>query len=238
MISIAIVEDDDREASILKEYINKYGESNGKKFRIVRFENAFSLLDNYRPVYDIIFMDIEMPHLNGMEAAKKLRQLDNVVTLIFVTNLAKYAVKGYEVDALDFMVKPIGYPNFMMKLKKALAKLSSNAEYNIVVSRREGIVRISSRKIIYIEVTGHKLTYHLPDEVVEAQGVLSDLENQLEICDFMRCNSCYLINPQYISQVQGYTVTMKNGDELRISRPRKKMFMVQLANWLGEGKKV
>jgi len=236
LINIAIVEDDDREANILEGYIKKYGKENKEEFYITRYSDAINLLDNYQPVYDIIFMDIEMSYLNGMEAAIKLRKLDNVVTLIFVTNMANYAIKGYEVDALDFIVKPVRYSSFAMKLKKALARISANEDVDIVVSRRGGIVRVTSRQIVYIEVVGHKLTYHLNDGVVEGHGSLTDLEKQLQVCNFLRCHSSYLINPQYISNVQGYTVTMTNGIELRISRPRKKRVMTQLAELLGEGR--
>ncbi|MDF2872310.1 MAG: putative two-component system response regulator [Anaerocolumna sp.] len=81
MLNIAIVEDDDREAEILGSYITEYGEKNDERFRIERFNDAKSLLDNYRHVYDIIFMDIMMPEINGMEAAVKLRKLDKVVPL-------------------------------------------------------------------------------------------------------------------------------------------------------------
>jgi len=238
MISIAIVEDDDREASILEEHIRKFGETYEEAFEIERFKNAFSLLENYRHVYDIIFMDIIMPQINGMEAARKLRELDTVVTLIFVTNMAKYAVNGYEVDALDFILKPVLYSTFSMKFKKALSKISSNVGFDIMVSRKGGIVYLSSRKIIYVEVAGHRLKYHLRDEVVEGYGALSDLEKQLKSSNFVRCNSCYLINPQYISRVQGYIVTMINGEELLISHPKKKLFMMQLADWLGGGKNI
>ncbi|WP_230202401.1 LytR/AlgR family response regulator transcription factor [Paenibacillus ihumii] len=238
LIRIAIVEDDEKEAQLLEGYIHKYGKTSQNLFHIEWFKDALHLLDNYNPVYDIIFMDIEMSHLNGMEAAIKLRKLDDVVTLIFVTNMAKYAVKGYEVDALDFMVKPVRYATFSMKFKKALSKLSSNKDISIMVSRKGGIQRLTSRQIIYIEVTGHKLKYHLNDEIVEGHGSLSDLEKQLQVCNYLRCNACYLINPQYISQVQNYTVTMSNGDELKISRPRKKAFMLQLADLLGEGKNI
>lgn len=236
MISIAIVEDDNHEANILKTYIEKYGNETAKSFQITLYDDGFKLLDNYKPIHDIIFMDIEMPHLDGMEAAKKLRKLDDVVTLIFVTNMANYAIKGYEVDALDFIVKPVRYSTFRMKFKKAIERISTNEDIEIVVSRRSGIVRLTSRQIIYIEVVGHKLTYHLTDGVIEGHGSLTDLEKQLHISNFLRCHSSYLINPQYISHVQGYNVTMTNGTELRVSRPRKKKFMQELAELLGEGR--
>ena len=238
MLNIAIVEDDDREAEILEKYITEYGSKNNKPFKLERFKNAYSLLENYRHVYDIIFMDIMMPQINGIEAAKKLRESDQVVTLIFVTNMAKYAVQGYEVDALDFIVKPVKYSTFDMKFKKALAKIAAIKDFHIAISHNGGTLYLSARQITFIEVSGHKVIYHMLDDVVGGYGSLSDLEKQLQCCSFLRCNSCYLINPRYINSVNGYTVTMTNGEELAISHPRKKNFMKQLADWLGEGNNI
>ncbi len=238
MVNIAIVEDDIREADIIEKFINEYGNSNNKTFNIERFENAVSLLENYRHIYDIIFMDIMMPQLDGMKAAIKLREVDKVVTLIFITNMAKYAVQGYEVDALDFIVKPVGYSTFAMKLRKALAKIDSNTVFDIEVSQKGKKIFLSTKNVIFIEISGHKVKYHLGDEIVEGYGTLSNIEKQLQSHNFLRCNSCYLINPKYITSVQGHTVAMSSGKELLISHPRKKLFMQQLADWLGEGKDI
>lgn len=235
MIRIAIVEDIVQEAELLEEYIKKYGDDQRKLFQITKFKDAFNLIDNYKPNYDIIFMDIEMPNMNGMDAAHKLRELDDVVTLIFVTNMAKYAVKGYEVDALDFIVKPVKYPVFKMKFKKALNRIVTNEDVSIIVSKRDTVFRLTSKQIVYIEVTGHKLTYHLTDGEADGHGSMTDLEKQLNVCNFLRCHSSFLINPQYVSHVQGNSIIMTDGSELRISRPRKKEFMQQLAQILGGG---
>lgn len=235
MINIAIVEDDNKAAALLQGYLNDYRKAHGEAFEIKRFSDAVSFLTNYRPDYDIIFMDIEMPHLTGMEAAYELRKVDRNVVLIFVTGMAQFAVKGYEVDALDYIVKPLGYKNFSLKLQKALNIVKSNEQVELVINQAGGMRRISTREIYYIEVLGHKLNYYMQNEVFSGYGSLAKLSEKLTSYHFMRCNNCYLVNPKHIISVEKLDVTMRNGVKLQISHPRKKTFMSELADWLGCG---
>lgn len=235
MINVAIVEDNNIEASQLAGYLERYQKEHNFKMDIIHFKDADSFLINYRQGYDIIFMDIELPNINGMDAAVKIREYDKKVFLIFVTNMAQFAVKGYQVDALDYIIKPATYQSFVFSLEKALRLIRLNDDTIITVPQSDGIRRIFSRDVIYIEVADHKLSYHTEREIIYGFGSLSALEERLKAEHFMRCNSCYLINPKYIESVSGYTVRMKNGDSLKISKPRKKKFMLELTEWLGQG---
>lgn len=236
LIKIAIVEDNEKEAEILTGFIKNFESENSHSFKIERFTDANYLLQDYRPIFDIIFMDIMMLESNGMEAAKKIREVDKVVTLIFITNMAKFAVQGYEVDALDFILKPVKYSSFEMKFRKAISKTISNRGTNVTVSKKGGDIFLSTKQICYIEVSGHKLTYHLLDGTIEGNGSLSKLEKELAEYNFLKSNSCYLVNPIYIVSINGHTLKMMNGDEILISHPRRKKFMQQLADVLGAGK--
>lgn len=120
MINVAIVEDEDCAANNLSEYLNTFGRQNNTEIKAERFRDAISLLTGYSGKFDIVFMDIELPEMNGMDAAKKLREIDMSVTLVFVTNMAQYAVKGYEVGAVDYIVKPVSYYDFSLKLRRIL----------------------------------------------------------------------------------------------------------------------
>ncbi len=95
--------------------------------------------------------------------------------------------------------------------------------------------KISVKSIFYVEVTGHKVIYHFKNTEIAVHGVLSKIEEELSADGFLRCNNCYLVNPRYIQSVEGYDIKMTNGDLLRISHPRKKKFMEELAAWLGKG---
>ena len=217
-------------------YIRQYYNSDATKYAITVYDKAELLLNNFQTGYDIIFLDIKLPGMDGMQLSHEIRKIDPIVTIILVTNLVQFAVKGYEVSAFDFVVKPVSYSDFALKLKRAETAIENKRDVDVTVSERFKTTRVSSGEIIYVEVAGHYLYYHTQNGVLKGYGSISKLENTLSSKNFMRCNNCYLVNPRYIKSVQGYTVIMKNGDELLISHQRKKAFMTELTIWLGEGK--
>lgn len=232
MLKVAIVEDNKAAMEKLQGYLERYAQENEEKFDIAAFGDALAFLDNYRCIYDMVFMDIELPFINGMEAAKRLREIDSQVVLIFVTNMAQFAVKGYEVDALDYLVKPVHYGDFQLKLHRAVSRLKE-AQEAILIQRQSGILKLRVQEIGYIEVRGHTLIFHTDMGEINGSGTLNELENKLKGKGFLRCNKCYLVNQKYIAAVQGYTLVMAQGEELQISRLRKKTFMNELAETMG-----
>ena len=222
MRNIAIVEDQDAAAQRLTGYIEKYAAETGQEFHVTRFCNGEEFLKDYKGIFAVVFMDIQMPKKDGMEAAVELRRLDKNVSLIFITNLVQYALKGYEVDAVSFLVKPVSYYDFSLKFKKALDIYIVNAP--------GGLCRISTDKLMYVEISNHRLCYHLIDDVIEMTGVLSGVEQELRGFGFLRCNKCYLVNPKFVVRVKGCTVQVGDS-ELQISRPRRAAFLAELSNW-------
>lgn len=162
IIKTAIVEDELDCARELKEYLNRFAECCGRElfFNVTFFKNGDVFCKNYTPDYDIIFMDIKMPSLNGMETAKYLRKIDSRVTLVFVTNMRQYALQGYDVDARDYILKPLDYSEFEYHMKKIMSYLSKREGRDIVLSFMDEKVRIAVYDIYYIEVQGHNLVYH------------------------------------------------------------------------------
>lgn len=233
MYKFAIVEDNQDAADKLSGFLERYAQENGEVFELKVFHDALDFLDGYRMVYDIVFMDIELPGIDGMEAAHRMRRLDEKVVLVFVTNMASYAVKGYEVNAADYLVKPVHYGDFELKLKRILNSYHEASEAILVV-RQSGYMRLLLRKIRYIEVQGHRLLYHTEEGVVDGGGTLLETEEKLKDRGFLRCNKCYLVNQRHIMGINGYTLVLTGGEELQISRPRKKAFMSELAEAMGK----
>ncbi len=230
MRNIAIVEDEDGAAQKLADSIARYRDEFDCEFNVVRFRSADELLDGYSAIYAVIFMDIRMPGTNGMDAAFKLRKVDKTVSLIFITSLMQYAQKGYEVDAVGYLLKPFAYYDFSLKFRKALDMYVMTERHNVVLDISGGMCKISCDKLMYVEIIKHRLYYHLVDDVIQTTGVLSVVEKQLESHGFLRCNSCYLVNPKFVVSVKGSTVTV-GSEELTISRPRRAAFMTKLAEW-------
>ena len=230
MRNIAIVEDEDLAAQALIDHIKQYEAQTGQSFQIFRFANGADFLQDYRAVYAVVFLDVQMPRMNGLETALQLRRCDKNVSIIFITNLVQYALKGYEVDAVSYLIKPVSYYDFSMKFKKALDIYLLNEDRSFTVNTPGGLCRISTDKLMYVEIMNHRLFYHLIDDVIEMTGVLSGVEQQLSRFGFLRCNKCYLVNPKFIVKVK--SSTMQVGDNLlQISRPRRAAFLAELANW-------
>ncbi len=229
MIRIAIVEDDKKDAEKIGEYVQTYADDNGVEVSVNSFATAIPFLDSLSLIkYDIVFMDIEMPVMDGMEASRRLRKVDKDVVLILITNLVQFAVNGYEVEAFDFVVKPIGYYNFSIKMQRALQRISTINDEKISVKTKDGLSMIAVNSIRYIEIFNHSLVFHTENGVIESSGKLVDVESSLPESDFFRCSRCYLVNLNYVSSINENTAKV-GGDILQISRRRKKDFVTALA---------
>ena len=123
LLRVAIVEDDDSYAETLQEYLNKYEQENEVRFQVVRYEDGADLVEKYHGDFDILIMDIELKFMDGMTAAQHIRKMDSNVIIIFVTNMPQFALKGYQVDALDYVLKPISYYAFSQRLERALERM-------------------------------------------------------------------------------------------------------------------
>lgn len=233
-INIAIVEDEINASTYLKELINQFKSSESFSFNVDVFENAFQFEEHYFDNYDLIFLDIEMPGKNGMELAKWIRKRNENVTLIFTTNLAQYAVEGYEVRAFDFIVKPLNKNDFFIKFTRILNHLKNSlSDEKICIKTRNGeTVNISINSIRYIEVRNHDLIYHLENKEIISRGTMNSIESSLAKYNFSRSNSCYLINLKYVTKIVGDTLEI-NDLKLKISQSKRKSFLIDFARYAG-----
>lgn len=233
-VRIAIVEDDKNMSDTLLGYIENYGVNNGETFEIRRYYTATTFYEAFKGNFDIVFMDIDLPDGNGMEIIKKLREHNRELIVIFVTNMAQFAVKGYEVRAFDFIVKPVNRYDFEFKFKEALEAFRRRADVAVWISNKDGKKRLWASHIKYIEVYKHVLIYHTTEEDYVASGTLSTIEDSLNRYDFASCNRCYLVNLRYVTKVQGLTVTVA-GEELQIAHKKRSSFMRELNAYLAGG---
>lgn len=232
MIRIAVVEDDFVYQKQLNAYICDYERASGENFQVTNFVDGIDLVEDYNIAFDIIFLDVKMKHLDGMQTAKKIREYDRNVIIIFITNMAEFAIQGYQVEAMDYVLKPINYFAFSQELQKAVKKVREKSAFFLHIMRESSMIRLDAATIYYMESQGHNVVFHTKDGVFVSRDSLKNLEQKLIGRHFSRCNSCYLVNLAHVERVDKNLVTVA-GEELQMSRPRKKSFMEDLAQFIG-----
>jgi len=234
MLRVAVVEDEARYSDALCGYIRRYGECRKLEVRADCFESGLGFLDRYAGGYDAVFLDILMPGIDGLETAHRLRDLDDEVDIIFVTTVAQYAIRGYEVGAIGFMVKPVNYEEVEQKLDKVLRRSrgSRGATYPIPWEGRHKLLPV--RAIQYVEVYNHSLVFHTAEGDHTVYGQLKALEGDGRFAAFAKCSASCLVNCAWVSEI-GADTLVAGGHTLPLSRRRRKPFLEQMARVIGGG---
>lgn len=233
MIHIAIVDDDLHDRQLLREYLKTYEANHMEEFELFDFDDGEMLAKDYRPVFDIILLDIELKKMDGMTTAEHIREIDSNVVIIFLTNMPQYAIRGYAVEALDYVLKPVSYYAFEQCLARALKRRQNRADSFLQISSGKGAMRkILLSSIYYVEIRGHTLIYYTKDGEFSAAGAIRDVEHRVD-SRFFRCNKCYLINMEHVESLNG-SFAIVGKYEVQISRARKKAFLDALNNYLKE----
>ena len=232
MPRIAVVDDQPDMRQQLCSMIDQYSRENNCMLEVTAFSDGAQIITNYCKGFDIIFLDVEMKHLDGMTTAERIRQMDADVILIFITNMAQYAIRGYSVGALDYVLKPVPYFAFSEQLKKAEKNLARRASHYLMVPVESGLRRLDSSRLYYLESEGHRVHYYTEDGDFSAPGTLKAVEEKLAGRPFARCNSGYLVNLAQVRELRQSTVQV-GPCELQISRPKRKAFLAALTDYIG-----
>lgn len=233
MLRIAVVEDDKTYAVQLKEYLVRYGTEKNQKISVALFPDGEDIVTDYSAEFDIILMDVEMTFMDGMTTAERIREKDNEVVIIFITNMPQYAIQGYKVDALDYVLKPISYFAFSQRIDRALTRVKKKEATYITVAQKGGKKKLNVDKICYVEVRDHDLIYHSTKGDIVTKSSMKEAEDTLGGTKFFRCNRCYLVNLEYVEDFRGNDVTVAS-DVIQVSRARKKAFMDALNDYMNE----
>lgn len=228
MIRVAIVDDESEPRNMLEECCNRFFRERGIDFECVVFESCLDFVSDYALPFHIVFMDIDMPHMDGLSAAKRLRALDEFVVIVFVTRMAQCAVRGYEVDALDFIIKPVSPFKLAAVLEKALHKLPSGKVVTIQSERSTIILAVSD--ILYVEGNNQYVIYH-----VKRNGKYCDykvhasLKATVESLSpgFSRCSNSFIVNLANVLKVEPSEVQIDTAS-IPISRTYRKQFLTDL----------
>lgn len=236
MYKILIVEDEPAAADGLRACIERYGSEHGEQFQVSWAKSALELDLDAPAGADLIFMDIDLPGENGLDSAIELRRHDRTTPLVFVTNLAQCAVRGYQADALDFIVKPYTYGAFAMRMDRAMEVMRRAARRSVTVRSHDGLRIVAVSDLVFVDVNGHNLTYHLADgSSFSARDSLSHAAEGLGGAPFLRVSSGCLINMGHVRGVRDAEVTLTGGERVWISRANKRRCLEEISRYLGSG---
>lgn len=232
MLHFAIVDDDIKSIKTIHRYIDHFYRSSDTEYQITEFQDGDQLLANYQSLFDIIFLDVEMERSSGIAVAQTIREKDQSTVIIFISQMAKYAVDGYTVNALDYIVKPVDYYSFELKLKKALNYLDLHQKNKIQIITDREYLWLSTDDIFYIEVFNHRLVYHTTTGDYSTSGSLGTVLSQLEKYNFRQCNRYCIVNLKHVTKLQKNDLFV-GSSILQISKRRRKEFVESLLFYFG-----
>ena len=232
MLSIAVCDDMPLECAELARRIGKILNQSGTEFSIKYFLNGKELLKAAES-FDIIFLDIKMPEISGMELARQMRDNRCESIIIFITSAEEYVYEAYDVEAFHFMLKPLNDEKLKNVLKKAVVKIMGrNNEDFLIISSGHQIKKILLKDILYIESVGRIVKIHCNSDVLETYKQIGDLEQILSEKHFFRCHKSYLLNLEYVSRFDKSEIIMENGDTVYLARKRAKIFKQEIISYM------
>ena len=235
MIRAASVENDEGEERLLEEQLARYGHDRNVETTCVQL--AYNVRSPYVfcAIVLMLYMDIDLPGMNGMDAAAQMRRCDATTQIVFVTSLAQYAVKGYEVDAAGFIVKPVRFYDMAMCLDKVRRVISRNVGENVTIRTQSGLYLFPVSDIEYVETSGHDLVYHFSSGAapIRVRDSLGRLAESLEDKPFIRVSQGQLVNMMHVVRVAGDSLTLSGGETLFFSRRCKRNCLDRIAQYMG-----
>lgn len=234
MIKIAICDDEYVFIEDLQNLLKRYAEERGLDIHVINYKNGADLIERYNMQIDLIFLDIKMDVMNGLEAADKIRKIDSLVSIIFLTSLTKYVLEGYKYQATNYIIKPMKYVRLKSEMDNWIAKRKQTEEDFILVNNDTGIYKIILSELNYIETFNRNLMIHTNNENIISYKKIKDFEDELCNKGFVRCHSGYIINLSYIKRTEKLEFELLNGKRIPISQPKRKAVMEKLAEYWGD----
>ncbi|GAB6109121.1 LytR/AlgR family response regulator transcription factor [Fusibacter bizertensis] len=235
MINIAICDDEERMRVTLAAQVNTYMACQSNEFQVFSFANAETLLRS-NVFFDIVFLDIQMNDVTGMEAALKLREMGSKCFIIFITVLKEYVYNAFEVDASDYLLKPVDEHRLYRTLDRILKTINHHSENYLIIKKENSLKTIRFEDIVYCEAINRKIFVHTLSESINYYYKIGELEKQLDH-SFFRCHRSYLVNLKYVCGYENGMTILENGEHIPVSRLRQQAFATVVLDYMKAGRK-
>ena len=232
MIEIAVCDDE----AVIREQIRQFINKCVPDCNIELYATGEELLAADK-CYDLVFMDIQMEGLNGMEAARVLRKKQEETLLVFITGLKEYVFEAFDVSAFHYLLKPIEDEKLEEVLKRALAEMErkkAGEKKQLLIKTRSRSMNLDESNILYLESRGKKVEIHTPEETIEVYAAMNRLEERLGK-SFYRCHRGYLVNMAHIAEYRTDRIRLNNGEEVYLAKEKYQSFVKTYMRYLRNG---
>ena len=233
MINIGVCDDESVHRNRIKEILLDILKTFNLEYKIYEYDSGESLLENYPSNLDILIIDIQMKSINGMDTARKIRENDDDVEIIFMTSFAEFMQDGYEVRAYRYLLKPINENKIMKHITPCIKDIMRKRSNYITLNTRNYIDRVKIDSILYIETNRPNVLIYTNDNIYSIKMSMSKIEKELKDCGFFRCHASYMINLSKVESMYGNTVIV-GGKDIQISKYRVKDLKLAITNILGD----
>lgn len=217
-MKIAICDDLPEDRTVLLNDVKKYAQKKMLNFEIDEFSSGSNLLSVFQDkAYKILFLDIYMDSLSGVDVAYKIREFNRNSKIIFTTTSPDFRAEGFDVGATHYLLKPIAYEDVEESLNRCSKEFVESEKFlNVLVDRRN--TNILFQDILFVEVYGKTCLIHTENETFSTYITLSKIEEQLSSGPFLRCHRCYIANMKYIDRVLDKDFQLTDGTVIPIRK--------------------
>jgi DNA-binding LytR/AlgR family response regulator len=223
-IHIAICDDNKIFCSQLNNFIERYNLENNTECEVSMFYSGVELLSHYSDEYKMFMLDIEMEGINGIETAMEIRKKNQKVIIWFLTVSESYVIEGYKAEAYRYLIKPLNYEEFEKEFSVSIKWMEEKYINPIVVKFNNETYNLDINDILFIEVFGHKLIFHLNNEAIISIDTLRSIELELQKSSFLRIHRSYLVNLKKVKTFSKNEVIMQNNEKIPLSKYKEKEF--------------
>lgn len=216
---VALVDDEAIQLELLQKMLRAYGKEHNIIFQFLTFDSSEAFLFHFEEdkAIDLLILDIEMGKMNGMELAKRLRAQNHEVKLLFVTGYTDYIAQGYEVSAIDYVLKPVKREKLFQVLDR-FRKISPDTDKYLLVETAEGGVRFNQQNILFFEANKHQTIIATTERKIDVTESFNTFEENVSSDEFIKTHRSYLVNLTHIKKITRQDVILDNEEKIPVSR--------------------